>query len=135
MRKPLRADDVAGALERALAARARGGEAPATVRALASRGADAPSPAPAPTFLVPAPGDPSGWLRAESGARGLPAPAAGEPTLEQAVRLFERVFVDELLRRAGGNVARAARAAGISRPNLHRKMRALGMDAGPYRRG
>jgi DNA-binding NtrC family response regulator len=51
------------------------------------------------------------------------------------VRRFERLYVDECLRRSGGNVARAARAAGISRPNFHRKMRALGMDAGPYRKG
>jgi DNA-binding NtrC family response regulator len=135
VRKPLRADDVAGALERALAARARGGGSPATVRALASRPAEAPAAPPAPTLLVPPPADPISWLRAEGGARGLPGYDAGDLTLEEAVRRFERILVDELLRRAGGNVARAARSAGISRPNFHRKMRALGMDAGPYRKG
>jgi DNA-binding NtrC family response regulator len=134
VRKPLRADDVAGALERALASRDRGGEAPATVRSLAARGA-APAPPPAPTLLVPAPRDPIQWLREESRARGLPETDAGDATLEDAGRLFERVLVDEWLRRAGGNVARAARAAGISRPNFHRKMRSLGMSARPYRKG
>jgi DNA-binding NtrC family response regulator len=139
VRKPLRADDVAGALERAVAARARGPSAPSTVRALASRGeATAAARAAGPARVAPprAPEDPVAWLRAEAEARGLRVEASAEdPDLDGAVRLFERLFVDELLRRAGGNVARAARAAGISRPNFHRKMRALGMDAGPYRRG
>jgi len=134
VRKPLRADDVAGALDRALAARARGAGAPPTVRARAARPAE-PAPAHAPTLIVPAPRDPAAWLRSEGEARGLPAEEGGDLTLEEAVRRFERVFVDDLLRRSGGNVARAARAAGISRPNFHRKMRALGMDAGPYRKG
>ena len=139
VRKPLRADDVAGALERALAARARGASGPATVRSLAAR-PPAPPPAgtePDPTTLLPEPRDPLAWLRRECEARSLPGAGAdpGDRVLEEAVRRFERVFVDELLRRAGGNVARAARAAGISRPNFHRKMRALGMDAGPYRKG
>ena len=134
VRKPLRADDVAGALERALAARARGAGGPATVRTLSARTAAPPPPAePAPRR--DAPRDPAGWLRTEAESRGFPAADAGDLTLEEAVRRFERVFVDDLLRRTGGNVARAARAAGISRPNFHRKMRALGMDAGPYRKG
>lgn len=128
VRKPLRADDVAGALERALAARSRGTGAPPTVRSLAPR-------TPTPTLIAPAPQDPAAWLRSEGEARGLPAEEGGDLTLEEAVRRFERIVVDDLLRRSGGNVARAARAAGISRPNFHRKMRALGMDAGPYRKG
>ncbi len=132
VRKPLRADDVAGALERALAARARGSGSPPTVRALAPRPSSA---APAPTLIVPPPRDPVAWLRSEGEARGLPAADGGDPTLEQSVHRFERILVDEYLRRSGGNVARAARAAGISRPNFHRKMRSLGMDAGPYRKG
>ncbi len=136
VRKPLRADDVAGALDRALAARDRGGGGPATVRALAT-GSPGPAPSAPPRPPAAAAGDPRAWLRAESGARGLPGAAedGGDLTLEEAVRRFERILVDELLRRSGGNVARAARAAGITRPNLHRKMRALGIDAGPYRKG
>jgi DNA-binding NtrC family response regulator len=133
VRKPLKADDVAGALDRALAARARGGAGPSTVRSLAATG-KTPSPDAATLLLRPRE-DPAAWLRAEGESRALPgAGADGDLTLEEAVRRFERVLVDELLRRSGGNVARAARAAGISRPNFHRKMRALGMDAGPYRK-
>ena len=198
VRKPLKADEVASALERALSARRRGTPGPATVRALAAPGALASSPPapagpaggaaappppappagrpgagaaprrprapprggraparggaraprgaapPAPAApggraggaAAPPPRDPAAWLRVESEARGLPGAAdGGDLSLDEAVRRFERILVDELLRRSGGNVARAARAAGISRPNFHRKMRALGLDAGPYRKG
>ena len=138
VRKPLKADEVAGALERAMAARSLGAPPPATLRALVGRPASGSSPAAPPSAaLVMPPPDPASWLRAASAARGLPA-AAGDGadlTIDEAVRRFERLYVDELLRRSRGNVARAARAAGISRPNLHRKMRALGLDAGPYRKG
>jgi DNA-binding NtrC family response regulator len=135
VRKPLKADEVAGALERALAARSLGAPAPTTLRALAGR--PAPAAAAAPAAPVAPPPDPAAWLRAASAARGLPA-AGGDGadlTIDEAVRRFERLYVDELLRRSRGNVARAARAAGISRPNLHRKMRSLGLDADPYRKG
>jgi DNA-binding NtrC family response regulator len=136
VRKPLKADEVAGALERALAARDLGPGGPATVRSLASRPALPPARS-APPADAPPPEDPAAWLRSASAARGLPAGSedGGDLTLEEAVRRFERLFVDELLRRAGGNVARAARAAGISRPNFHRKMRSLGLTADPYRTG
>jgi len=135
VRKPLRADDVAAALDRALAARARGSGAPATVRSLAARG-QAPA-APAAASPPGLPGDPETWIRSEERARGLaPGPGDAAPLrLHAATRAFERVFVDELLRRSGGNVARASRAAGVSRPNLHRKMRSLGLDAERYRGG
>ncbi|MCK6482373.1 MAG: hypothetical protein L6R43_20170, partial [Planctomycetes bacterium] len=136
VRKPLKADEVAGALERALSARRGGGAGPATVRVLASGGERPPAAAPPGPPAPQGARDPAAWLRAESEARGLPGSGdAGDLTLEEAVRRFERILVDELLRRAGGNVARAARAAAISRPNFHRKMRALGLDAEPYRRG
>jgi len=138
VRKPLKADEVADALERALSARRAGEAGPSTVRSRALGGGTAPAPPP-PRRAAPAPGDPpsdpADWLRGESLARGLPDPGEdGGPTLEEAVRLFERILVDAWLRDSGGNVARAARAAGISRPNFHRKMRTLGIDAGPYRK-
>ena len=140
VRKPLKADEVASALERALSARRRGTPGPARGGPGPPRGA-APAPPPAPRgrgggAAAPPPRDPAAWLRVESEARGLPGAAdGGDLSLDEAVRRFERILVDELLRRSGGNVARAARAAGISRPNFHRKMRALGLDAGPYRKG
>jgi DNA-binding NtrC family response regulator len=132
VRKPLRADDVAAALERALAARGRPGGEAATVRSLAAPGSAAPA---APAAPPRAPADPEAWTAEEARARGLPElPASGEGALHDAVRRFERVLVDEMLRRSRGNVARAARAAGLTRPNLHRKARALGLDARRYRR-
>jgi DNA-binding NtrC family response regulator len=42
-------------------------------------------------------------------------------------------YVEDLLSRTGGNVAAAARLAGISRPNFHKKLRALGVDAGRFK--
>jgi DNA-binding NtrC family response regulator len=61
---------------------------------------------------------------------GVPAPPAAEGPLplEEARRRFEVRYVEELLSRTGGNVAAAARLAGISRPNFHKKLRGLGVD-------
>jgi two-component system response regulator GlrR len=53
----------------------------------------------------------------------------GPPTLREAHRRFEVQYVEDLLARTGGNVAAAARLAGISRPNFHKKLKALGVDA------
>ncbi len=36
--------------------------------------------------------------------------------------------MEDLLARTGGNVAAAARLAGISRPNFHKKLKMLGVD-------
>ena len=41
--------------------------------------------------------------------------------------------MEELLARTGGNVAAAARLAGISRPNFHKKLKTLGIDAGRFK--
>ena len=60
----------------------------------------------------------------------LPTPAASEPlALREAQRRFEVRYVEDLLARTGGNVAAAARLAGISRPNFHKKLKSLGVDA------
>jgi DNA-binding NtrC family response regulator len=56
------------------------------------------------------------------------------PELREAARLLEWLYVDEALRRHGGNVSAAARQAGISRPNFHRKLRELGFDTENYRK-
>ncbi len=66
---------------------------------------------------------------------GSEAPSAGaEPLpLEDARRSFEVHYVEDLLSRTGGNVAAAARLAGISRPNFHKKLRTLGVDAGRFK--
>ena len=78
--------------------------------------------------------DTNGGEAAEAGeARprvGLPFTDDGEPLpLREAQRTFEMAYVEDLLARTGGNVAAAARLAGISRPNFHKKLRTLGVDA------
>ena len=61
---------------------------------------------------------------------GVPPPS-GDATLglRDAQRRFEVRYVEDLLARTGGNIAGAARLAGISRPNLHKKLKLLGVDA------
>lgn len=73
-----------------------------------------------------------------SGAGAPPAgPAAPRPEgplpLREAQRQFEVQYVGDLLARTGGNVAAAARLAGISRPNFHKKLRSLGVDPHPFK--
>ena len=58
----------------------------------------------------------------------------GGPTpLREAQRRFEIAYVKDLLARTGGNVAAAARLAGISRPNFHKKLKSLGVDANEFK--
>lgn len=45
-----------------------------------------------------------------------------------ARRSFEKLYIEEKLREHGGNVSKTAKALGIERPNLHRKMRDLGIN-------
>jgi DNA-binding NtrC family response regulator len=83
---------------------------------------------------------PQGYARVEDALRRLPgADAEGslssEPlSLKDATRRFEVRYVEDLLARTRGNVAAAARLAGISRPNFHRKLRSLGVDARRFKR-
>ena len=63
-----------------------------------------------------------------------PASDNGEPmALRDAHRNFEIQYVEDLLARTGGNIAAAARLAGISRPNFHKKLKTLGIDAGRFK--
>jgi len=71
-----------------------------------------------------------GLLGLGSGAPG--GGAAGALTnfheaKEQLVSAWERDFVLSLLKRAGGNVSRAAREAGMDRVYLHRLMKKHGL--------
>ena len=60
--------------------------------------------------------------------------AQGEPLpLREAQRAFEVRYVEMLLARTGGNIAAAARLAGISRPNFHKKLRALDVQAARFK--
>ena len=60
-------------------------------------------------------------------------PDGGPMPLREAQRRFEIAYVKDLLSRTGGNVAAAARLAGISRPNFHKKLKTLGVDANEFK--
>ena len=60
-------------------------------------------------------------------------PDGGPAPLREAHRRFEIAYVKDLLVRTAGNVAGAARLAGISRPNFHKKLKTLGVDANEFK--
>ncbi len=64
--------------------------------------------------------------------RPLPpsSPSAG---LLGARNEFEKGYLSDLLRKTGGNVTKAAAMARISRPNMHKKMRLLGIDPNKFK--
>ena len=49
-------------------------------------------------------------------------------TLREARSEFEREFITQKLKEFGGNVSRTADAIGVERSNLHRKIKALGIE-------
>jgi DNA-binding NtrC family response regulator len=53
--------------------------------------------------------------------------------IEDARRRFEARYLRDLLRRTSGNVAAAARLAGLTRPKMHAKLDAVGLDPRRYR--
>ncbi|MEM1244827.1 MAG: sigma-54 dependent transcriptional regulator [Acidobacteriota bacterium] len=73
--------------------------------------------------------------------RDLPPPIRGEntdrvrtaidpsATLKDAREAFEKSFIESRLKANGGNVSQTAKALGIERSHLHRKMRSLGIEA------
>lgn len=63
-----------------------------------------------------------------------PLPVPGDRGLAGARRQFEREFLADLLRKTRGNVTKAAALAKISRPNLHKKLRALGLRPSDFKR-
>lgn len=58
-----------------------------------------------------------------------------EPTTSRAsaVRTAEHEYLESLLQRHHGNVARSAAEAGLSRQGLHKLLKKHGLDAAPYR--
>lgn len=71
---------------------------------------------------------------ADSTPRGPDSGQAGyHGAREECLRQFERTYVERLMARAGGNVTRAASAAGLSRVNLYRLLRRHGLH--PSERG
>ena len=60
-------------------------------------------------------------------------PALTTGSLREAREAFERDYMKDLLERVGGNVAEAARQAGIGRPYLHQKLRKFGINPEVFR--
>ena len=58
----------------------------------------------------------------------LPRHGSAPTTLEETRAEAEREVIRQALERAGGNVAAAARALGVERTRLHKRLRALGLD-------
>jgi two-component system, NtrC family, response regulator GlrR len=55
------------------------------------------------------------------------------PTLREARDAFDRAYVEEALRRAGGNVSAAARMAGRNRTDFHALLRRHGLTRSQVR--
>ena len=69
----------------------------------------------------------------EKGAE-LPAEGRDDEGIASARRNFEREYLSDLLKKTRGNVTKAASLAKISRPNLHKKLRALGLNPASFKR-
>ena len=62
---------------------------------------------------------------------GMAPPPAASGTLREARRSFEREYISAVLQRHKGRMADAARALGIQRTNLYRKLRELRLTPRP----
>ncbi len=79
---------------------------------------------------------PSALLEAVEGPEESGAGSGDFQHEKQAlITRFERDYVERTLRETDGNVAEAARRAGMERPAFHRLMRKYAIDAAPYRSG
>jgi len=68
-------------------------------------------------------------VRGPSEAPAAPSPAdAMEGSLREARDEFEKAFILRRLREMHWNITRAAERLGIERSNLHRKMKAYGIE-------
>lgn len=70
---------------------------------------------------------PDGFVRMEpgSGNGSHPTVIADRPFHEakaEAIASFEKAYLQDLLRRTGGNISRAARSAGVDRKTIHRML-------------
>ena len=58
----------------------------------------------------------------------VPVPETGKVSLKQVRETAEREYIQKCLTACGGNVSETARMLGIERTNLHKKMKALGIN-------
>jgi DNA-binding NtrC family response regulator len=69
--------------------------------------------------------------------RGVSAQGGSDPTeplcYRDMIERAQRAYFEDLFRRSGGNVSEAARLARLSRGDLHRKLRQVGIDPGVFR--
>jgi DNA-binding NtrC family response regulator len=70
---------------------------------------------------------PGAALKAEVDARLLELP------LREARQVFERAYIENLLRRCRGNVTEVSRHAGMGRASLHEKIKKLGIQSDQFR--
>jgi two-component system nitrogen regulation response regulator NtrX len=61
-------------------------------------------------------------------ASGETRPGHNHKTLKDARAEFERAFITQKLKENGGNISRTADAISVERSNLHRKIKALGIE-------
>jgi two-component system nitrogen regulation response regulator NtrX len=66
---------------------------------------------------------------ARAPSHATPDEAAAHGTLAEAREAFEKRYLSRVLAETKGNVSRAAERLGLDRTTLHRKMKALGLDA------
>ena len=57
-----------------------------------------------------------------------PTIVAGDLELSDATNRFQSDYIEQAIKRVGGNMSRAAEQLGLHRSNLYRKMRQLGMN-------
>ena len=70
-------------------------------------------------------------LRAAATAADTPRAVADRPfgeAKEELVARFEREYLEDLLRRAGGNMTEAAKRAGLERKYLYRLLERVGIE-------
>jgi DNA-binding NtrC family response regulator len=130
VQKPFQLSDVVATLRRAMAER-QGEREARRLRARVERRFSPTGYAQVESELKRLPATPE---EAAAEAEGMPAAGAGPLALRDAQRKFEVRYVEDLLSRTGGNVAAAARLASISRPNFHKKLKALGVDPARFKR-
>ncbi len=87
---------------------------------------------PGPTITrheVPPPVNRIAAEQATENGRQATVPQPDYATLKDARAAFEREFIILKLKEHGGNVSKTADAIGVERSNLHRKIKALGIEA------